>query len=456
MKRTRLILLISILASTVAFMDGSIVNVALPAISHDFGGGLVIQQWVVDAYLVTLGALMLIAGSLADLFGRAKIMVIGLIWFGLASLLCAIAPTSAFLIIARALQGVAGALLVPSSLALIMSAMPKQSRAKAIGTWTAWTGISFLIGPAIGGILVDLGSWRWVFVLNVIPIGITLWLLARLKLQESRSSAKLDFVGAILCTVGLGDIVYALIEQSRLGWTDPLIYSTFIVGIISLIAFVQYERRVSEPMMPISLFKHRNFTVGNLSTLTMYAALSMASFVIVIFVQQVGGYTATMAGLTLIPESIIMFFLAARFGALADKYGPRVFMAVGQLIVAAGFLEMLLVDESANYLVLLPGILLFGLGLAVTVAPLTSAVLSAISEQRSGIASAVNNAIARIAGLIAIAALGPIVGTAIGLDGFHNALIIMAILMIIGGVVAAIGIKNPERVKPAIFPETLS
>jgi EmrB/QacA subfamily drug resistance transporter len=444
MKQARLVLWIAILASFVAFLDGSVINVALPAIASNLGGGFTTQQWVVDAYLITLGALMLIAGSLSDLYGRQRIMLVGLIGFGLTSLLCAFSPTSEFLIISRGLQGVAGALLVPSSLALIMTAFAAKDRGKAIGSWTAWTGMAFLIGPLLGGILVDAGSWRWVFAINVLPIILTIFLLSRLKLKEEiHKSARLDIGGALLGAIGLGGTVFALIEQSRLGWSHPLIYATLFVGIVSLIGFIWHERRTKYPMMPLGLFEQRNFFVGNIATVAVYAGLSIATFIVSIFVQQVGNYSATAAGLALLPITIIMFFLSARFGGLSGRYGPRRFMGLGPIVSSAGFLLMLAVDESVSYWTLLPGIIIFGLGLSMTVAPLTSAVLGAIEESHSGIASAINNAVSRIAGLVAIAALGPIIGAQLGLNDFHHVALITASLLFIGGAVSFAGIQDP-------------
>jgi len=444
----RLVLIIAIMASFVSFLDGSIVNVALPAISHELGGGLALQQWVVDAYMITLGALMLLAGSFSDLFGRRKILVIGLAGFGLASILCAAAPNGPFLIVARALQGAAGALLVPSSLALIISAFSGPAQGKAIGSWTAWTGMSFILGSLLGGILVDSFSWEWIFLVNVAPIALTLWLMRRLEGPENiERNTRLDLRGGILGILGLGGPVYALIEQGRYGWGSPLIYLPFILGLAIFAYFIWYERRCSNPMLPLSLFRVRNFSVGNLATLTIYGALGVATFLITIFVQQYGGYTALQAGLSMLPVTIIMFFLSPRFGALAGKSGPRLFMAVGPMIAAAGFLLMLTVDESVNYWTqLFPGVLLFGVGLSATVAPLTSAVLGAINGKQAGIASAVNNAVARIAGLITIAAIGLVSGVgSIGLDGFHRGLIFTAVLLLAGGITSAIGISNHQK-----------
>ncbi len=451
-KTQQRILVISILASLVAFLDGSVVNVALPAITKDLGGGLATQQWVVDAYLVTLGALILLAGSLSDVFGRRRILSWGLIGFGVASVLCAIAPTSAFLIGARALQGVAGALLVPSSLALIISTFSGPAQGKAIGTWTAWTGISFIIGPLLGGFLVDALSWRWIFAINLGPIALSLWLLSQLKQSdhtEQTTAAKIDTFGALLCSLGLSAAVYALIEQPHYGWGSPSILLPLISGIVMLIGFVIYEARNTQPMLPLSLFSAGNFRVGNIATVAIYGGLSIATFLIVIFLQQVSGYSALAAGMALLPVTLIMFVLSPRFGALAGTFGPRLFMALGPIIAGAGFLLMLRATEHVQYWTqLFPGIMVFGLGLSMTVAPLTSAVLGDISSKHAGIASAINNAIARLAGLVAIAFIGVLVGTSIDLQGFRKAIIMTAGLLIVGGIISAIGIQNHRKVPP--------
>ena len=444
-KQQRLVLWISILASFVAFLDGSVINVALPAITAEFSSGLSVQQWVVDAYLITLGSLILVAGSLSDLFGRKRILELGLIGFAITSILCAVAPTSEFLIVSRGLQGIAGALLVPSSLALIISTFKGQAQGKAIGSWTAWTGISFIIGPLVGGLLVDAGSWRLIFAINIIPILVTLWLMRKLEIPEkTRSGTKLDVYGALLCAIGLGGTVYALIEQPNYGWSSPLIFIPLIIGLLSLAVFFWHERRTRHPMLPLGLFSVRNFAIGNLATLAIYAGLSLGTFIIAIFVQQVGGYSATEAGLALIPITLIMFFLSSRFGALAGKYGPRLFMALGPILGAIGFLAMLWVDSSVSYWALLPGIVIFGVGLSITVAPLTSAILGAIDDAQAGIGSAINNAVARIAGLLAIAAIGPIIGAQLDLDGFYRAVMVTAGLLLAGGIVSAIGIVNAQ------------
>lgn len=445
-KNQRLVLFIAIFASFLSFLDGSVVNVALPAITDELGGGLSTQQWVTNSYLITLGSLILVAGSLSDLFGYKRILLWGVIGFGIASVLCALAPTAISLISARALQGAFGALLVPSSLALIIANFEGKSEGRAIGSWTAWTGMAFIVGPLIGGILVDSFSWRWVFLINVIPTLITLWLMRRLQSDKIHNRSEVDWVGSLLCTIGLAGTVLALIEQPRFGWDHPLIILSLSGGILSLFYFVLWEKRTKYPMLPLSLFAVRNFSVGNLATMCIYAGLAVATFLIIIFVQQVGHYSALAAGLTVLPVTIIMFFLSSRFGALADKYGPRLFMGLGPIIAAAGFIIMLRVDSTVNYWTqLLPGILLFGLGLSATVAPLTSAILSSIDKRRAGIGSAVNNAVARIAGLIAVAAIGVVVGSDLTLEGFHRGLITIAILMFVGGVISTVGIQNPTK-----------
>ncbi|HUD10719.1 MAG TPA: MFS transporter [Candidatus Saccharimonadales bacterium] len=446
-KQQKLVLIISILASFVAFLDGSVVNVALPAIMRELGGGLAGQQWVVDAYLISLGSLILIAGSLSDLYGRKKVLVTGLIGFAVASLLCALAPNDTFLIISRGIQGLAGALLVPSSLALIISAFRGPAQSKAIGTWTGWTGISFLIGPVLGGFLVQTTTWRLIFAINIIPIAITLWLLRSLK-QPARSETKphVDIKGALLCIVGLGGSVFALIEYAHYGWTSPVIYVPLILGVLSSATFIWYEDRTKHPMLPLGLFKVRNFLVGNIATISIYAGLSVATFLVVIFVQQVAGYSALQAGLSLLPVTLIMFFLSPKFGGLAGKFGPRFFMAIGPIIAGAGFLIMLRVSQPINYWSqLFPGVMVFGLGLSMTVAPLTSAVLGAVKSSQAGISSAVNNAVSRIAGLIGIAAIGVVVGENVSLQGFHRGITAIALLLVLGGAISFIGIRNPTK-----------
>lgn len=442
----RIVLLVAILASFVAFLDGTIINVALPAISREFGGGLPVQQWVVDSYLLTLGAFILLAGSLSDAFGRVRILAIGLIGFGATSLLCAIAPSAEFLIVARALQGAAAALLVPSSLAIIISTFSGQAQAKAIGTWTAWTGTALIVGPLLGGLLVDTVSWRWVFGINVLPIAVTLWLLLKMEKQPAHlNRPRVDVVGAILAAVGLGGPVFALIEQGRYGWASPIVWVPLVVGIIAFGLFLWWESRTRDPMMPLSLFSSRNFSAGNIATVFIYGALGFGFFVIAIYLQQVAGWPATLAGLATLPPTIVMLLLSSRIGALAGKLGPRLFMTTGPIIGGIGFLLMLAVSAEVDYwLQLLPGLVIFGIGLSITVAPLTSAILGAIDSSQAGIGSAVNNAVARVAGLVAVACAGLILGDVLDLPGFHRAMFATAIALIIGGIVSWVGIRNPE------------
>ncbi len=441
----RIVLLVAILASFVAFLDGTIINVALPAITREFGGGLPVQQWVVDAYLLTLGAFILLAGSLSDAFGRVRILAIGLVGFGVTSLLCAVAPSAEFLIVMRALQGGAAALLVPSSLAIIISTFHGQAQARAIGTWTAWTGTAMIIGPLLGGLLVDSLSWRFVFGINVLPIAVTLWLLMTMdKAPAQLTRPRVDVVGAVLGAVGLGGPVFALIEQARFGWTSPLVWVPLVVGVISFCAFLWWESRTRDPMMPLSLFQSRNFSAGNIATVFVYGALGVGFFVLAIYLQQVAGWSATAAGVATLPPTVVMLLLSSRIGALAGTYGPRLFMTIGPVICGLAFLLMLTVTEDVNYwLQLFPGLVLFGLGLSITVAPLTSAILGAIDAGQAGIGSAVNNAVARVAGLVAVAAAGLILGGVLDLAGLHRALIATALMLIVGGVVSFIGIRNP-------------
>jgi EmrB/QacA subfamily drug resistance transporter len=446
----RLVIWVAILASFVSFLDGSVINVALPAIARELGGGLTTQQWVVDAYLITLGSLILLAGSLSDVLGRIVILRIGLIGFGVASLLCAVSISPEMLIVARGIQGIAGALLVPSSLALITSNFSGVARSRAIGQWTAGTTIAFLAGPILGGVIVDsVLGWRWVFVINVFPIAAVLILLVLLGHKDVREhGVRIDILGAVLCVLGLGGPVYALIEQQHYGWGSPLILVPFIAGILCFAGFIWRQRAAKQPLMPLSLFTVRNFAVGNIATFFIYGALSLGGFIVVVFLQQVAGFPATFAALATLPISLLNIGLSSWFGTLSGRYGARWFMGFGPIVGGAGYLLMLSAGTHVDYWAeLLPGVILFGLGLSATVAPLTGAILGAISEQQSGIASAVNNAVSRVAGLIAIAFVGLIVGPRLDADGFHRVLIVTAVLLIIGGVVSAIGIQNLRHAK---------
>src|SRR5690349_21127881 len=414
-RQKRPTLVACIMGSAIVFIDGTVVNVALPAIRDDLNTGLADQQWIVEAYLLTLGSLILIGGSLSDLFGRRRVFALGTALFGATSFLCAIAPNSELLIAARALQGVAGALLVPSTLATIVAVFPENERGRAIGTWTAWSGVSTVIGPLAGGVLIDAASWRWVFALNLLPVAGTLYLIATAlpeRLDERREHVHVDVLGAVLCALGLAGPVFALIEQPTYGWGDPRVFVPLVLGLLLLVAFVMQEHRSPEPMLPLELFRRRNFAVVNLATLVIYAGLGAALFFLTIFLQETAGYSAVGAGVALLPVTVMMFFLSGRFGAMADRLGPRFFMSAGPVIGGAGLLMLVGVDRHADYLTqILPGLLLFGFGLSMTVAPLTATVLGDADEHHAGIASGVNNAVARVAGLLAIAALGAVVAS---------------------------------------------
>nr|WP_241744573.1 MFS transporter [Cellulosimicrobium arenosum] len=446
------------MASFVSFLDGSVVNVALPAISDELTTGpvtgLALQQWVVDGYLITLGAFILLAGSLSDVYGRRVVLAVGLVGFAVTSVACALAPTGLFLVVARVLQGVAGALLVPSSLAMIVSTFDGARQARAIGTWTAWTGTASLAGPLLGGILIDTVSWRWVFWINVLPVAVTLLLLRgvpRSTAEEADVAAgrRVDGLGAALAAVGLAGTVFALIEQGRFGWSDAVVWIPFVVGVACLAGFVAWERRAPDPMLPPRLFRVRNFAWGNLATVAIYGALYFGGFVVTLFLQQVAGYSATAAGLAQIPITLVMLALSSRFGTLAGRYGPRLFMTLGPIVGAAGYLLLLTTSDDAVYVSqVLPGMLLFGLGLAATVAPLTSAILGSIPPADAGIGSAVNNAVSRVAGLVMIAFAGVVAGGALDIDGFHRSLLVTAALLVLGGVLSWVGIRN-EHVRDA-------
>ncbi len=452
-------------------------------------GSLADQQWVVEAYLLTLSSLLLLGGALGDVLGRRRIFTVGLLGFGACSLACALAPSSPVLIVARGLQGMAGALLVPSTLASIVDRFEPGERAAAIGTWTAWTGVATVIGPLGGGVLVQAASWRWIFVINVMPVAVTIWLLRRLP-ADRPEPGRVDWTGGLLCVLGLGGPVFGLIEQPSYGFGDPRVAVPIVAGLILLVAFVLWERRVSEPMMPLHLFGVRNFAVGNLTTLAMYGGLGVSTFFLVVFVQQVGGYTPIAAGLSLLPITLLMFTLSRRFGALAARVGPRAFMSGGPMLAACGLLLFARAGAHPSYpTVILPGVLVFGLGLSATVAPLTATVLGSVQAGHSGLASGTNNAVARIAGLLAIAAVGaavsgafvarldrdlahrplspllrteirsqPLVTSVPGVPARDHAVIvdasvhafrigmeIAAVLAALGGVIALIGIENESR-----------
>jgi EmrB/QacA subfamily drug resistance transporter len=502
-RRKQLALLAAILGSFVAALDATAVNVALPAIEADLGGGLAGQQWVSNAYLLTLGSLILVGGSLGDLYGERRIFTLGVAGFGVVSLICALAPSIEVLVVGRALQGVFGALLTPSALAVIVSTFPPDERGAAIGSWTAWGGIAFVIGPLAGGWLIDVATWRWIFAINV-PFVVATIIIVRMAVParvREGPQVHLDYLGAVLCALGLAGPVFALIRQPSVGWGSPQVIVPAVVGIALFGLFIAHEARTQHPMLPLGLFRRRNFSFGNLETLLMYGGLSAVIFFLVLFLQQVAGYDALQAGLATLPMTIVMFSLSRRAGRLADRYGPRWFMGAGPLVGAAGLALLQRVDANVDYVTeVLPALLLFSLGLSATVAPLTATVLADADEHNAGIASGVNNAIARVASLLAVAALGAVVAGQFGatideqltgrrlspeaqrvvseakdrtlaraqsdslapaeasvvsqaaedaaVSAFHRGVAIAAALVALGGVLGLVGIRNPRRVVP--------
>jgi EmrB/QacA subfamily drug resistance transporter len=413
----RLALISAILASTIAAVDSSAVNVALPAIGRDLGGGFAAQQWISNAYLLTLSALILLAGSLTDRLGERRVFTAGVAGFGIGSALCAAAPTIGVLIAARALQGVSGALLTPAALAIIVSVFPKGERGAAIGKWTAYGGIGILAGPLLGGQIVDSASWRWIFVINV-PLVLIALALSRVAVPgraQTAGTAKIDWTGAALAASGLAGVSFGLIEQPVLGWSDPGVWGALVAGVVLLASFTIFEARTPMPMLPLKLFARRNFAVANAQTFAMYGGIGLLGFFVTIYLQQVAGYSALKSGVTGLVPTIVMFLLSARMGRLADRYGARPFLTVGPLLVAAGFGLMQRYGVSVSLVGdVLPALLVLSVGLSMTVAPLTATVLADASESDAGIASAINNAIARTGGLIAVAAVGAVVSAHYG------------------------------------------
>jgi EmrB/QacA subfamily drug resistance transporter len=439
-----------ILGSIIVFVDSTVVNVALPAIQRDLGGGLALQQWVVDAYLLTLGSLLLVGGSLGDLFGARLVFMLGIAAFGITSVLCAAAPDGTTLILARGLQGIAGAVLTPAGLAVITATFTGEERGAAIGSWTAWTGVAFVVGPLVGGWLVTNTSWRWIFLINVPFVAVTFALVAYAvpKREPGEQRARLDVVGGTLCALGLAGPVFALIEAPTRGWGDPLIVGTLIAGIALLLVFVAWERRAPQPMLPLALFSRRNFSFANVETVTVYAGLSTLTFFLVLFVQQLDGYSALQSGMALLPITLVMFVLSPRVGRLSMRHGPRLFMGLGPLVAAAGLLGTIRLTPGFSYgLELLPPLLVFSVGLSMIVAPLTATVLSDADDHDAGIASGVNNAVARVAGLLGIAIVGAAVAGAdnrLDQSGFRLAMAITAALVAAGGAIGLAGIRNPR------------
>jgi EmrB/QacA subfamily drug resistance transporter len=461
------VLLATVLGSGIAFLDATVVNVALPTIGEELDTGISGLQWVVNAYTLTLSGFLLLGGSLGDHYGRRRVFVVGVVWFAVASLLCGVAPNTEALIAARALQGVGGALLTPGSLAIIEASFRPEDRGPAIGAWSGLGGVTAAIGPFLGGWLVQAASWRLIFLINLPLAAVVVWVAQR-HVPESRDPSAapgIDYVGAALAAAGLAGVVYALTDGPALGWTSAPILLAGVAGVAALVAFVVWERRSRHPMLPLDVFASRQFTAANLVTFVVYGALGGALFLLPIQLQRVVGFSPLAAGLALAPVTLVLLLLSSRAGRLSARIGPRLPMTLGPLLVAAGFVLYTRIGPGSDYLTdILPGMLVFAFGLTLTVAPLTSTVLAAAPAEHIGVASAVNNDVARTAGLIAVAVL-PVAAGISGADaleparfndGFRMAALIAAALCVAGGLISWFGIRNPtpEPTPAAPVPAT--
>ena len=451
----RWVLVASILGSALAGIDATVVNVALPAIGRDLGADLAGLQWTVTAYTLTLAALILLGGTLGDRYGRRRVFMVGVAWFAVASLLCGLAPTTGFLVAARALQGVGGALLTPGSLAMIQATFAPQDRSRAIGAWSGLGGVATAVGPFLGGWLLEVASWRWVFWINL-PVAVLVLLLARRHVPESRDAGavgRVDLPGAALGALGLAGVAYALIEGAARGPTALPVVAAALLGAAALAAFVLVERTVRAPMVPLSVFASPVFRGANAVTFLVYGAFGGLFFLLVLQLQVVAGFSPLAAGTATLPLTVLMLALSAGSGALADRIGPRLPMTAGPLLCAGAALLMLRIGSEARYLPdVLPGVLVLGLGLALLVAPLTATALAAVDSAHAGVASGVNNAVARAAGLLAVAVLPTAAGLG-GADyadptafaaGFRLALLACAALLVVGAVLAALTIPGSD------------
>jgi EmrB/QacA subfamily drug resistance transporter len=450
----RAVIAAATLGSGIAFLDGTVVNVALRSIGEDLDASLSELQWITNGYLLSLSSLILLGGSLGDRFGRRRVFVIGTIWFAAASLLCGIAPNPEVLIAARVLQGIGGALLTPGSLSMIQGAFRHEDRATAIGSWSGLTGIAGAIGPFVGGGLIQYADWRWIFLINL-PLAVVTVFIAVRTVPETRdphASSHFDVAGAVLASAALGGATYALIQ-----WGGTAAWVAVVVAVVAGAGFILVEGREREPMLVLSIFRNRTFSASNVMTLLVYGALGAVSFFVTLELQTVSGYGALAAGAAFVPMTLVMLVLASRGGRLSQRIGPRIPMTVGPLVMAVGVLLMLRVGPDVSYVLdVLPAVLVFGLGLSLMVAPLTATVLAAAPEEHAGIASGVNNAVARAGGLLAVAALPLVVGLhgeeyadAASFDAaYGTAIMIGAALLAVGGVVSWLTIRNEVLDEP--------
>ena len=448
----------TVLGSGIAAIDATVVGIALPAIGKDFHATVASLQWVVDGYTLALAGLLLLGGGLGDSYGRKKVFMIGTVWFALASLACGLAPTEGFLIFARVLQGAGAALLTPGSLAILQASFSPDDRPKAIGAWSGLGGVATAVGPFLGGWLISAVSWRLVFFINL-PVAVAVIAIAARHIPESRSPGPrrpVDVPGAIMISLALAAITFSLIAASDAGWTSPRVLTTLLAGVVLFVAFCITEARSPHALVPLAVFKSRQFSAANAVTFVVYGALGGALFLLPVVLQEVCGYSPLEAGVALLPVTVIMLLLSARSAALAARIGPRLQMSVGPLTIAVGMTLFTRVNSSGDYLTqVLPALLVFGFGLAINVAPLTATALAAAPAELAGTASAVNNDVARVASLIAVAVLPGLAGIsgdaylhpATLLHGFHTAMLISAAVAGAGGVLAAATIRNPARVK---------
>ena len=455
-RRGRWVLAATILGSGLATIDSTVVNVALPTIGRELHGGVDALQWIVTAYLLTLAAFLLVGGALSDRYGRRRIFILGVIAFTVASVACALAPSIPALTVARALQGAGGALLTPGSLAIIEASYRRQDRSAAIGTWSGLGGVAVAVGPFVGGYLVQAWSWRLAFFINV-PLAVAVVLIAARHVPETRdpnATGRLDLAGAALAAVGLGGVTYALIELPGHGVRAPDVAAAGVVGVAALVAFFAVEHARKNPMLKLTLFHSRQFSAANAETLFVYAALGGAFFLLPIDLQQVLRYSPVAAGAALLPATAMMLLLSGTMGRLAQRIGPRLPLTLGPMIAALGLLLLERTADGRGYVVtVLPALVVFGLGLAATVAPITSTVLSAVPTSEAGVASAINNCVARTAGLLAVAMLPAASGLGASSylhpdafqAGFGHGMTISAALCAFGGALAWVTIRNPRN-----------